>query len=229
MRWHRVCLTLALVVGIGTALHGEDRSSASPEMPKAVPFKERFKWTGNYLGRVTRINAGQMTMTLQVEYRERKADASAFQRLSQLQQQAAGQQAQLARALAFLNPRNAGSLQNVRNLQQALARTASQMAQTQRQLYRTETRQKNVDVEADEKVMVRVPKPPFNFDDKGRLVKYTAEQLKELKGDPDLWGYPADFDRLTVGQRVHIFLGKTHSTEEEDPLVRLIYIVEEER
>jgi hypothetical protein len=58
-------------------------------------------------------------------------------------------------------------------------------------------------------VTVRTKNLPSRFDDKGRVMKFTAKEIKELKGPGNLPGYTADFDDLQAGQVVQMSLGKT--------------------
>jgi len=55
-------------------------------------------------------------------------------------------------------------------------------------------------------VKVRILKPPPAFDDKGNPKKYTRKELRELKGDSKLPGYPAEFSDLKPGQYVQVTL-----------------------
>jgi hypothetical protein len=58
-------------------------------------------------------------------------------------------------------------------------------------------------------VLVRTAQPREEFDEKGRLRKFTREELKELKGpDPKVPGYKAEFSDLSAGQIVQVSLGK---------------------
>jgi hypothetical protein len=56
---------------------------------------------------------------------------------------------------------------------------------------------------------VRLARPPEQFDDKGKVKRYTAKELKELKGpDPKLPGYQATFSDVREGQIVTVNLVK---------------------
>src|SRR5438105_10509483 len=59
------------------------------------------------------------------------------------------------------------------------------------------TKHYDVDVTAAPDAKVRIKNPPPRFDQKGNLLKYSANELKELKGDsPEeqkLQGYKRDF------------------------------------
>jgi hypothetical protein len=98
-----------------------------------------------------------------------------------------------------------------------------------------------VEWQAIEDVKVRMLNPPPKFDDKGRIRRYTAKELKELKGeDKKTPGYPAEFSDLKQGQYVQVTLVKKKGTPirrgkdagadangENNPQMSLIVIVAE--
>ncbi|MGH7170150.1 MAG: hypothetical protein ACRELF_01360 [Gemmataceae bacterium] len=63
-----------------------------------------------------------------------------------------------------------------------------------------------VDWHSIDDVKVRMVQPPPAFDDKGNPKRYTRKELRELKGDPKLPGYPAEFSDLKPGQYVQVTL-----------------------
>jgi hypothetical protein len=87
-----------------------------------------------------------------------------------------------------------------------------QMAQHQRDLARKNTEvysPKDIDLRAADNCKFRSMFPPTEFDDKGRPKVWKQKELNALKGNSKLRGYPADFDRLNVGQTVTAYLAKT--------------------
>ena len=56
--------------------------------------------------------------------------------------------------------------------------------------------------------------PPPAFDEKGNFKKYTAKELKELKGDSNLPGYEAGMDALKPGQTVKVYLAKATAAKQ---------------
>ena len=68
---------------------------------------------------------------------------------------------------------------------------------------------KEFELQVDDEVKVRRQDPPIQYDDKGKLRKPTAEELKEFKGpDPKLPGYSAEYADLKNGQVVKVTLSK---------------------
>jgi len=56
---------------------------------------------------------------------------------------------------------------------------------------------------------VRTLQLPIDFDEKGKPKRYSAQELKDLKGpDPKLPGYTADFDSLKPEQVVKVYLAR---------------------
>lgn len=84
----------------------------------------------------------------------------------------------------------------------------------------------NVEYELADKVITRVQNPPFAFDDKGKVKKYTKEELDQMKGeDKKEWGYTADLDILKGGHILMLTLGRPKSAPKTDPpQVMKIYI-----
>lgn len=91
---------------------------------------------------------------------------------------------------------------------------------------RFELQDKDISYEIGEDMLVRIENPPMAFDDKGRVKKYTAEELAELKGpDKKMWGYTADADALKPQLVLKLFLGKRKSTPKaEPPVIYMIHI-----
>jgi hypothetical protein len=58
--------------------------------------------------------------------------------------------------------------------------------------------------------------PPVEFDEKGRQKVYTNKELNALKDGSKLPGYPGDFDRLSAGQTVTVYLAKTKDQPKRD-------------
>jgi hypothetical protein len=70
---------------------------------------------------------------------------------------------------------------------------------------RLNTGHKDIDVTATEDVKVRMANPPVKFDEKGKVVHYTKDELKELKGDdPKATTYKAEFSDLRAEQAVQL-------------------------
>jgi hypothetical protein len=71
-----------------------------------------------------------------------------------------------------------------------------------------QTISQNLDFLPTEDFKVRILYPPPAFDEKGNAKKYTAKELKELKGNGNLPGYAAEMDALKSGQIVTVYLAK---------------------
>ena len=95
--------------------------------------------------------------------------------------------------------------------QSAATARAQQMAKYQVQLARKNNEvssPKDMDLRAADNCKIRSQFPPTEFDDKGRPKVWKQKELSALKGNSKLRGYPADFDRLNVGQTVTAYLAK---------------------
>jgi hypothetical protein len=75
-------------------------------------------------------------------------------------------------------------------------------------------------------VKVRTKNPPVAYDDKGNKKKYTAKELKELKGDSKLPGYSAEFNDLKQNQVVEVSLVRKKSDKgSKQPLASVVLII----
>ena len=85
----------------------------------------------------------------------------------------------------------------------------------------------DVKVMTTDDVKVRTKNPPVQYDDKGNKKKYTAKELKELKGnDPKLPGYTAEFNDLKQNQVVEVSLVRKKGDKgPKQPLANVILIV----
>ncbi len=110
---------------------------------------------------------------------------------------------------------NQGQLQNYINAQNSLLQATNaqgvvnaqrSMAQAAAQLYDIDKVEKEVEWTATDDVKVRLRNPPPHFDDMGRATRYTAKELRALKGNDKLPGYPAEFGDLKSGQLVEVVL-----------------------
>jgi hypothetical protein len=67
----------------------------------------------------------------------------------------------------------------------------------------------DIELESDDDLKVRTMVLPIEYDDKGKVKKYTPKELRDLKGpNKKLPGYTADWDNLTKGQTVEVHLPK---------------------
>jgi hypothetical protein len=81
---------------------------------------------------------------------------------------------------------------------------------------------KDVDLQGDENMKVRIVQPPIEYDDKGNAKKHTKAELAALKGpDKNLPGYTSDYDQLRTGQYVQVYppkaKQKTKTTDKTAP------------
>jgi hypothetical protein len=65
---------------------------------------------------------------------------------------------------------------------------------------------KDIELSTIEDVKVRLRHPPPKFDDKGKLAKYTAKELQDLKGKENLPGYSGQFSDIASDQVVTLTL-----------------------
>jgi FtsZ-interacting cell division protein ZipA len=133
------------------------------------------------------------------------------------------QQAQMAQQQAQLQLWQMQQMQQLAmttNPQQYAQRMQSykvQLAQRQQQMARQQAQgfgytKKPYDVRAVENCKVRIMYPPVQYDDNGKLKKWTKKELAALKGNSKLPGYESSFESLKVGQDVEVYLSKQYGS-----------------
>ncbi len=102
----------------------------------------------------------------------------------------------------------------MQSYQVQLAQRQAQMVQqqAQRQASGAGYTKKPYDVRATEDCKVRIMYPPVQYDDEGKLKKWTRKELAALKGKSKLPGYESSFDSLKVGQFVEVYLAKKYGS-----------------
>jgi hypothetical protein len=206
-------LILALVIPLAAAdgdkkdaaeKKKDDKSEKEDEKePPPNVFKGKWKTVGGLVGILKKQGAD--TLTLTVEYPDVQVNQKA---LNNANNQANRQMQNMQRQLNSLN--------NIRNPTQKMARMQQIMMQMQMQqmqaagragqAYKMVTKKKDMDVTLAHEYMVRVKNPPEEFDDKGNKKKYTAEELRKLKGPGKYWGYPSDPGQIRVGDQLQVFI-----------------------
>jgi hypothetical protein len=215
---HRIVGAIALATFIAVPLGAADdkkdtKSQDTTKSLKDAPEPEvksssKGKWipVGDLVGTLKQADGN--SLTLHVQYQEIQPDVGAQVRdakiSANLQRQLASLQRQLIAAQKIKNPaQRAARIQRI--LASAEARSAMAAAGAAAP-FKIINKQKDIDVSLAQEVVVRVKDPPAEFDDKGEVKKYTAEELKKLKGPGNYWGYPADLDAVGMGQMVRVFV-----------------------
>jgi hypothetical protein len=102
---------------------------------------------------------------------------------------------------------------NPKNRIKRVAEAQNHIAYHEARLYERHDRLHQVDVQSAENVSVRTLSLPPVTDDKGKPRKYTAEELKQLKGDSKETGYSAAFADIHAGQIIEVTIGKPGKTK----------------
>ncbi len=167
------------------------------EKAKARKEAEKLLTGPSFIGTLTKMSGNsQKDFTVQLTFKYREINQQAV--------------AQYAQQQAQLRQRYVQALQN-RNpyqRQQQLAQIQAEMARVPQNLYSIKEIKKDIDLKAADDIKVRTLQPPIDYDDKGNVKKYTAKELKELKGTGNLPGYTAEFDSLRNSQIVKVYLKK---------------------
>jgi len=101
-------------------------------------------------------------------------------------------------------------MQAMQQLQNAMNQFQVQLARTDANMFQVVKATQKVDFQVAENVKVRRKALPEQFDEKGKIKKYSAEELAALKGkDKYLPGYESSLESLKPGQIVQVKLSTT--------------------
>jgi hypothetical protein len=196
-----VVLLLPILLLVSHPASAQKAKDKMKEKEKDEPLPKNTEKTikaGTLVGRVAAIEEDKRRIRLSVSYPVAVLDQGQVQAAANAQQQIL--QAQITLRMARDQNGIAQALQQ-------LAQAQAQLAQAQAQLYRVEVRTKDdVYIKPTDDVAVRTARPKEDFDDKGKIKKYTKAELKELRGDGKLPGYKADYSDLAVDQYVQVTL-----------------------
>jgi DNA-binding protein H-NS len=176
------------------------KKAEANDEPKEKP--EKVVYGKAFLATLTQVASNsQKDFAVEISYVYRELNSGALASLAQLQQQ---------QRQALLN-------RNFQQRQQQLAQIAQQMQQVQRTLYQLKEAKQKVELRATDDMKIRTLLPPPEYDDNGALKKYTAKELRKLKGPGNLPGYPGDWESLRANAVVKIYLAKKQEVPKKEP------------
>jgi hypothetical protein len=171
---------LLLVVPVPGA---EEAAKKNKDKDKETPAGEQLTKVGEVTAKIMAVVEDKKSVRIQVEQLVPVPNPGGQQQLLQ---------AQFAMARA--------------RSPQAMMQAQMQMVRAQQNLVQIQRVTKDYELQATDDVKVRMMSPPPQFDDKGRVKKYTGKELKELKGNDKLPGYPGEFSDLKQDQIVQVTL-----------------------
>ena len=212
----RRCVGAALLLAFATAwalpVGGADKKD--DKNPADVVDADKLP-PGQFTGKLKTVPGSDGALVVTVEYQHLELKNpnqlprnpnKQMQNLLRDQQHIAQLQQQVANASTARQQTKA-----MQQLQQAMNQAQNHLALAQltpqQSPFNVKTDHKDITFHAAEEVKVRFNSPPTAFDDKGNPKKYTADELKELKGtgdDAKLVGYAGTVEKLTVGMPVRV-------------------------
>jgi hypothetical protein len=186
----------------------ENKEADKKEAPKKdaeKPDTEKLVPAGQVTGVLKTVGGSEKYLSLETTVRYLEPNPQAQVHLVQQQQQLALRQMQIMQ-----NPNPF-----VRNQQmiQLLQQAQLMQLQAQNAVLQVKEAKREIELQPINDVVIRRMQLPLAFDDKGFPKKYTAQELKELKGTGNLPGYNADRIDLQAGQTVMVYLVK----QQKDP------------
>lgn len=194
---------------LGAADEAKKEATSDKEEAEVKPPPVKGKWTpvGALMGQVKTATPNSLTLT--VEYQDMQQNANPKNKTNpnnNASRQMQNFQNQLNSANRIKNP--AQKIARIQQIQAQMQAAGMRQAMQQANNFKMVTKKKDVDLVMSNEVQVRVANPPQEFDEKGQQKKYTAEDLKKLKGPGNQWGYPGEIDKLKPGAVLQVFIYK---------------------
>lgn len=204
------CGTGLLALALAASAYGVDKKKDASIDATNQDQIDKLALAGDLTGTVKSVGTG--LLTVQVDQQTLQANPSAAAKGSKSANAAARHQAELLREQEQIM-KTKNPLQRAHKLQQLVAKAERYRVQAAlnpgQNPFKVVVTHKNYDLDVPADAVIRSMQPPDAYDDKGNPKKYTATELKQLKGDdPKLPGYTADFNNLKMGQVVKIHFGK---------------------
>jgi hypothetical protein len=208
-----------LIPGIGlsqdkTDTKAKDKDKTAKEDPTALDYQNLAKMK-EVVGKIAAVDVKAKTMTLTIEFSHQEPNKnfnanSANQKILQLQQQIQHDYEQAARA------------KNPAGRQQALMRVQNHIQQLQNagvnleKMFTIVKTTKDFSLEVEDPLKVARATLPNKFDDQGEVVKYTDDQLKQMKSTDIQGAYTASPEDLKGGQTVRLYLDPPKTDKKTD-------------
>ncbi len=187
-------LPVFLIVLAATAAQDKKPDADQPADPPPPP-KPKIVKLDEVVGRLTKVDKKKNTLTIQVTYSV--PDPKAQSQIQHLN-------AELASASRIPNP--SARARRVSDLQSQINSQASRVKQEH----------KDVTLTLGEDLNVRLKSPPVEYDENNKRKKHTPEELKELKGPGNEWGYSGDLSQLQSGQSIKVYVGRKKVDKSKD-------------
>ncbi len=225
---------LLICGGLASVEAAAPNPKAKPKTAQTLPSVDGDKLPpGQFAGTVVNLPGSDRMFTLKITYPEVRLKPGAkmpnlnnmhargmhqtLQQMHQAQQTRGGRGYHRGghySALSNMMHMQQMYVQGQQRMAQAMARAQQKELQLLQQeiraiqnMYQVVPATRNFDFQAEETVKVRIKDLPEQFDDKGNIKSYTAQEKSELKGkDKTLVGYESSIDNLKVGQIVLVSL-----------------------
>jgi hypothetical protein len=157
------------------------------------------------VGTLTNVEANGQGLTFQYEYQylgpNNKNGKARIDNLARQLQNLAVQQEQI---LLIADP--AKRIQRLQKWAAQVEKVKARLGAAQANAYKAATARKEFDLQAIDAVKVRLMHLPVEYDDTGHPKKYSAKELKALRGKDHLPGYQGEWGNLAPGQTVKIYV-----------------------
>lgn len=183
-----VCGLIATLASARAQDNAQDPKSESEKSAESTPEpKQKIVKVDEVVGRLTKLDTKKNTLTIQVTFAV--PDPAAQRRIDQLRSELS-------------------SASRITNAAARARRMSDLQAEIDRQSLKVKQEHKDVNLTLGEEPHIRLKTPPVEYGEDGKKKKHTSDELKELKGPNNEWGYTGDPTELKTGQSLKAYVGK---------------------
>lgn len=215
----RFAFLLAGLLAFGSPLGAQNKPKPGGKGVSATPQEyQQVLSAGEITGKISRIDHLKRFITIQVEVQSVTQPAKGNNQGQNAQTDLIRQQQQLARQMQQRPNNNRNPGQQARQMQQLQRQQAQNGNRNNGGGPKIQTVKKEFEFQADAQVKVRLMSLPQEYDERGKPKQYTQAELKELKGpNSTLPGYLADFENLSAGQTVKLYVASAKKANAAKP------------
>jgi hypothetical protein len=211
-----VGLMLTFALFLTSAAHGQKKGAkATKDQVATDQDYTQLNQIKDLTGKIVSVEGSTKVFILKVEYQYLEPKPNAGRGNPNLQRQ---QQSIIRQQQQIMRTRNpVHRLQQMQHLVNQLQQQQLRGLINLNNMFKVTTAKKSFELQAKDGVKVRRQNLPTEYDDKGNIKEYTAEEKKKLRGDdPKLPGYEAKWEDVGPNQTVKVYLVKKKPPKKEE-------------
>jgi hypothetical protein len=209
-RW-MVVVAVLMAIPTLTLVRADDKKKPDAKNPDAATPQEiaALEAAHEAVGTISKVDAAGKTLTLHIEYQTLQPKGKGANTNAQMQTLLRDQE----KILRTTNP-----VQRAREMEHMMQQASRDQAHALANL-KVVTEKVDFDLLGNDDTKIRMMQLPPKLDANGKAQEYSFKERDDSRSpDPALIGYHADWDKLTTGMTVKVYLRTPKTGEKSDPV-----------